>query len=215
MVNDFTIMIPSNRLELANETKKCFSDFNCIIQNGENYPSFSKLINDCIINCPTEIVIIANDKVRGNNIHIEKMIELINDGYGIVGLYAFAFIGFKKDLIRKIGFLDERYFGGGFEDRDMMIRLRESNIAYYETRETPYVYLPSSWEYSKVKNPKASLHYNKKWGEENGDIYRKIDEEKYTYDISTYTGSKFKLSTDKDAIGKGNHSWSNIKIIKK
>ena len=222
---DITIIIPSNRPVLANETKNCFKNYNCIIHDGNNYTSFSKLINDCVIECPTEIVIIGNDKVRGNNSHIEKIVTLINEGYGIVALYAFGFFGFKKDLIRKIGFFDERYLGGGFEDRDMIIRLNEANIAYYETREVPYHNISSSWNYSRIDSL-AEKHYNNKWKNimvvnpeapqtaNMGGVRRILDEEKYNYDISNYIGTEFLSANDVKAIGKGNHFWSKIRVFK-
>lgn len=225
MVNeDITILIPSNRPVLANETKNCFKNYDCIIHDGKKYPSFSKLINDCIIECPTEIVIIANDKVRGNNSHVEKMVGLINEGYGIVGLYAFGFFGFKKDLIRKIGFFDERYLGGGFEDRDMIIRLNEANIAYYETRETPYLNITSSWNYTRIDSL-AEKHYNNKWKDcmvvnpdapqtaNTGGIKRMLNEENYEYKIGEYLGSNFMLGNNNEAKNYGNIYWSKLKVV--
>ena len=58
-----------------------------------------------------EIVIIMNHKIRAKPLDIWKMVKLIYEGYGLVCMRNFYFYGFKKDLIRKIGFFDERYIG--------------------------------------------------------------------------------------------------------
>lgn len=127
----YNIWILSNRPELAEDTKKSFLPYDATIFDGSGYESYSKLVNHCIVKSKDEIVIIINDKIRGNYKDIDKMLKLINDGYGIVGLYRFGFVGFKKDFIRKIGWYDERFIGGGYEDSDFNIRMKESDIGYY------------------------------------------------------------------------------------
>ena len=78
--------------------------------------------------------------------NIDKILNYINDGYGLVALYRFAFFGFFKELIRRIGFMDERYIGGGYEDCDFLRRLIEHNISYIEEESIEYIFKPSLWQ---------------------------------------------------------------------
>lgn len=186
MNQNFNIIIPSNRPEMASETKKCLHEFDCIIHDGNGYSSFSKLINDCILKADKEIVIIANDKVRPSSSHIKKMIYLLNKGFGLVGLYRFGFFGFTKNLIRTIGFFDERFIGGGYEDADFGKRCLEANIAIYESPETPYINnLKSSWNYSR-----AEIFNKQKWYQSNDTWNRLLPEEIYTYDLGEKTNEE-------------------------
>ena len=131
-MNDYTIQITSNRPHLAKETIESFKPIKANYFNGEGYPSCSQLWNHAIVDAKTEIVIISNDKAGPTVRHVNKMLKLIDDGYGVAGR-TFGFFGFKKELIRKIGFFDERYHGGGHEDVDFTRRLKDANIAIYET----------------------------------------------------------------------------------
>lgn len=197
-INMYDIWIPSCRPELAEETKKHFFPYDAVIFDGSGYESFSKLINHCIVRSTNEIVIIISDKVRGKPEDIVRMLGLINSGYGMVCLSIFCFFGFKKDLIRKIGWMDERYLAGGWEDADYLRRMKEANIGFYYEKEVPVVKLQSSWGYCKpngseidIKSP-ARKHYLDKWGEiDKISFTRNMEEETYTYNIGKYQGSSF------------------------
>lgn len=186
MPKDYTIIVPSSRDKMKDETISHLIKIgeNPVYKNGKNYPSFSKLINDCVIECPTEIIIICNDKARPKKEDIEKMLKLINDGYGFVGLYAWGFFGFKKELFRRVGFLDERFIGGGYEDCDYMRRMLESNVSMYNVFEIEYQEIGSSWT-------RTITHYNNKWIHGDGFIKRLIAEEEYNYDLGEETNSDF------------------------
>ena len=112
--------------------------------NGENYPSFSKLVNDCVHTSPTEITIILCNKVAPTDANIQLVIDKLNQGFAFVGLFDFRFFGIKKQLFRQIGPLDEN-FPGGFEDDDFIIRLIANNLACYITMEAHHVWGPSTW----------------------------------------------------------------------
>lgn len=154
--------------------------------DGTGYESFSKLVNTCVATAKTEIVIIMSDKVLPTQSHITKMVSLIKQGHGLVGLYRFGFFGFKKQLMRQIGMMDERYVGGGYEDDDMYIRLKEANISMYITEEAPYTKGTSSWNYKRSRR-----HFMNKWVDTENltdaisskNIKRKIDEEQLNYDL--------------------------------
>lgn len=180
MEQNFDILIPSNRPHLAEITKECLKEFNPIIHDGSNYPSFSKLINDCIVKSKHEIVIIASDKIRPTSNDIKKMLFLLKKGFGFVGMHNFYFFGMSKNLIRKIGFFDERFVGGGYEDVDWGKRLLEHDIALYISIETPIIQtqMKSSWNYEK-----SYQFFIKKWEHTPTNWKRLLPDEIYDYDI--------------------------------
>ena len=201
-MKDISIIVPSNRPDLAVQAKKCLSgNFEVIIHDGANYPSFSKLINDCIVEAKHEIVIIVNHKIRAHVNHILKMIDLLNTGYGLVCLQNFHFFGFKKDLIRKIGFFDERFLGGGYEDADFVRRLIENNIGFYDSTETMVLEMRSSWDKSR-----AESWFYQKW--KDGKLERLVSDETYDYDIGSSRGSTF-LDLSHTVLSKTNADYFN------
>jgi|LakMenE01Jun11ns_1017448.scaffolds.fasta_scaffold9717587_2 hypothetical protein len=184
-----SIMIITHDVELGRPVQESIRPFMSEIFHAPNYPSFSKICNDTIIAAKSEIVIICSRKVRPIHSDITRMLGLLNEGYGLVALYSFAFFGFRKELIRRIGFFDERYVRGEYEDCDMMRRICEANIAIYEERSISYIKNdPTSWD-----NVRAKAHFAAKWEEtwtesgfvnpHAGTIRRKLPEEKYSYDL--------------------------------
>lgn len=162
--------------------------------NGSGFESFSKLVNSCVAACPTETVIMVGDKVTPKAHHVDKTLELLDKGYGFVGLYRFGFFGFRKELFRKIGFMDERYVGGGFEDYDFYVRLIESDIASYISEEVDYMVSQSTWSGSRVSFdwwPKKWRHHwdvGTPWPKM---LERTVPEERYNYDLGPSTHYKF------------------------
>ena len=55
------------------------------------------------------------------------MINLLESGFGLVMLYNAAFMGFSKQLVRKIGWWDERFLLGGWEERGWVWRMKTHN----------------------------------------------------------------------------------------
>jgi hypothetical protein len=189
LVIDYEIIIPSHRPLLSREAQLCFKYFNNRVFDGTGYPSFSKLINDCIVSSNYEKIIICNDKARPTVSAVGKILSMLDEGWGIVALYRFGFFGFKKDLVRKIGFFDERYIGGGYEDMDIVLRLKEADISHYEKEEIDYVYIPTSWNY--VISNLAANHYYTKWSVEGNTCTRRLPEEDCGYDIGPFNNSDF------------------------
>lgn len=215
------IWIISNRSELAEETKNVINH-DAKIFNGDGYDSFTVMINECINMSENEIIIISNDKARPLPEHIDKIINLLNDGYGIVGLFRFGFFGFKKDLIRKIGFFDERFIGGGYEDDDMIIRTKEANISHYMIEEIPYVYIPTSWKYATPDGLSLNMesiarkHFYNKWLISTPhSITRLLSEEDYSnkYNMGEYQSTIF-LPFDKSVMCRYcDKNWIEMNII--
>jgi len=182
MIENINVVIPSNRQHLAIECQNSMLPYKSTIFDGTGYSSYAKIINDVILSHPTELVLVCNDKGRPKPEHIEKTINLIEEGYGMVWLHPFGFGGFYKDVIRKVGFYDERYVDGNYEDSDMTFRLMEADIAMYERFEIEWIKRGSSWNANK-----SGQHFRSKWDKFN----RKIEEEEYEYDLGEYTGKNF------------------------
>jgi hypothetical protein len=197
-MSNYTCYLISNKPHLFETISKSLEPEKLHYFDGTNYPSFSKLVNTCVESCPTEIVILMSYKVLPTADHVKKIVDLINKGYGLVGLYRFGFFGFKKQLMRQIGMMDERFVGGGYEDDDMYIRLKEANISMYVTEEVEYTKSASSWNYNLSKP-----HFMNKWIDTENPLYsplakpsaawvkRKIDEVPLDYDLGREIPTSF------------------------
>ncbi len=199
-MKDYSCFLISNKPWFLEEIQQEAAPEEIKLFDGTGYPSFSKLVNTCVANSPTEIVIMMSDKVRPTQEQIRRTVDLIKKGYGLVALYRFGFFGFKKELFRKVGMLDERYIGGGYEDDDYYIRLKEANVSMYITEEVYYRRAVSSWNYD-LSRP----HFLNKWINTNHPewhpqakrsasfVTRKLSEEDYSqiYNLGNSTGDQF------------------------
>ena len=164
-------MIASHRPEIAAAAMESLAPWPTLLFDGRGAPSCSWVWNQCTLLCPTETVVICNEKARPTPAHVEKVLALLNDGFGVVGLYRFGFFGFQKELLRRIGFFDERYTGGWYEDNDFLLRLDEADVASYMSNEIPYLQLSSSWPHDK-----ARAHFEAKWRMANDRWHRSLPE---------------------------------------
>lgn len=157
--------------------------------NGKGYPSFSKLVNDCVFKSPTETVILMSFRVSPKPEHLKKTIDLLEEGYGFVGLYRFGFFGLKKELFRKVGVMDEEFIGGGFEDDDFYVRMLESDIAMYLSHEVEYRTSVSTWNLNHGK--KRILEKWNSWPKRSGIAKRMIPEKNFGYDFGESVPTNF------------------------
>jgi hypothetical protein len=152
---------------------------NRIDRHPEMYESYSELINHSIATSNTEWIILINDRTHPTVDEVEKMIYLLENGYSCVFLYSVGFMGFSKELIRQIGWWDQRFTYGGWEDRDWVFRLKKANLSLYESIESNYDY---DWK-SPLNVPGAVLSgqfWEKKYDTSNSEIvYQKLPEEDY------------------------------------
>jgi len=197
-MDDYSIYLITHKHEHHERIQKEIEPEKLHLFDGTGYDSFSRLINECTVSAPTETVIMMSYKVTPNIGHIKQTLELLDKGYAFVALYRFGFFGFRKELFRKIGFMDERYIQGGFEDNDMYIRLEEANLAGYIVTEMPFSNSPSTWgDYTP-----GFMHFKKKWGVTHpgpSEVTRLLEEEKYDYDLGPSKNIDF-LSWDKSVI---------------
>lgn len=176
----YSLYVISNKPHLFDPIVKSLAPERVIYFDGSGCKSFSRLVNTCVTHCRTEMIIIMSDKVLPTADHVKKTIDLLQKGYAFVALYRFAFFGFKKELMRKIGMMDENHVGGGYEDEDFYIRLIEHNLSMYVTHDVPYSAAPSSW------NPELARDYHfRKWqyNPHTNVLQRMLADPKLDYDL--------------------------------
>ncbi len=162
------------------------------------YPTYSELINHSVATSPTEWVILINDRCHPTVEEVKKMLGLLESGFSCVLLYNVGFMGFSKELIRRIGWWDER-FKQGWEDRDWVWRLKLANLAIYESQESTY---DSHWR-SPLNHPPGRCetdHLNAKYVFSNNSVIKKLKEENYRWDGS--------LGEENEEIAKSWMDWN-------
>jgi hypothetical protein len=87
------------------------------------YMSFSQMVNDAIDDTDSEFMIFCNPKTNFVADDIETIIHKLSNGYCFASVVNFGFFGFSKELIRRIGMMDETFINGEWEDIDMAVRL--------------------------------------------------------------------------------------------
>jgi len=102
------------------------------------YPSYSQLVNHAIATSPSEVMLLLNDRTIPKLEEAEKIINHLENGFACSFIYNVGFMGFTKELVRTIGWWDERFLNGGWEDRDWVFRMRLANLALYESLEGEY-----------------------------------------------------------------------------
>lgn len=155
--NELDFVIPTNSAPRAQGVARSIS---CDVRifNGTGYPSYAKLWNDCVRSSTKEIVLICGDKAHPTDRDLDKMLQLLRVGFGSVQLYCLGIHCFYKDLINQIGWMDERFSGGGGEHPDFLLRHKEANIAYYESLEVEYDLRPTTW-----KSEESYVFLHQKW----------------------------------------------------
>jgi hypothetical protein len=116
-------------------------------------------------------------------------------------------MGFSKELIRVIGWWDERFYGGGFEDDDFVLRLRLNNLAYYESLEGTYeMHWKSPLQPEDGRSCiKSEPFFNKKWESSTNQLKKVLSEEIYT----KYDG---KIGDKREDISSNWKQWEESKI---
>lgn len=145
------------------------------------YPSYSQLINHAIVTSHTEYIFFINDRTFPKPHEIKKMLEHLENGFAWTTLWGVAFMAFSKELVRKIGWWDERFVNGGWEDRDWVWRLKEANLAIYESHEASY---DQSWKshLNVAGGHQSTPFWLKKWNGDRQDVVLKnISDEQYAH----------------------------------
>jgi len=100
-------------------------------RNPGKYTSFSQMVNDAIDDTDSEFMIFCNPKTNFISDDVEIIIDKLSNGYCFASVVNFGFFGFSKELIRRIGMMDENFIDGEYEDFDFIIRLNHFGKAIY------------------------------------------------------------------------------------
>ncbi len=136
--------------------------------------SLSHLWNQLIRRARYSDLFILNDKARPSRRKIQKALRLSRAGIGFVGLYRFGCFYLSKYLIYKVGWFEERFADGGYEDDDFMRKVAEANIALYENEEVSYLQKPSLYRHQKSK-----IFFEKKWSGPLNNVRKLKDIDRY------------------------------------
>jgi len=175
---DFDVVVPTHRKEKALKIIEDLKPIKVRHFDGTGYNSFSKLVNHVIISSDKEQIIWVSDKMVIKPVEVEKMMNLMNDKFSLVCFHNFNFFGFKKQLIREVGFWDERFVGGEMSDCDFLRRVKLKNLAVYMSFESYKIQEGSSWHGGNVY-----AFYKQKWLETDVCDYKLLPEETYKYDL--------------------------------
>ena len=100
-------------------------------RNQGQYQTFAQMINEAIDETNSEFMIFMNPKVVANKEDLVFLIDKLISGYCFASLFGLAFFAISKELIRKIGMLDESFSPIEYEDDDFLVRLRLFNKKIY------------------------------------------------------------------------------------
>jgi len=193
-IEDFTISlhcgcsrkIVDNQIEALKPLEEEYNvHWNNRIDRREWYDSYSELVNDAVVSSPTEHVILINDRTHPKPEEVKKILYCLENGFAMATQYSVGFVGFAKELFRVNGFYDERFYGGGWEDDDYVLRLHLNNLAYYESCESNYDY---DWKtplqpQDSTKGEKSGAFFKEKWKISPGELKKVIREKKYDYNL--------------------------------
>ena len=161
--------------------------------HADAYPSFSELVNTAINDSPHERIVLLNDKVMPKQGDLTRMLTLLDAGFGYVGLYSVGFCALTKGIIKKIGWFDERFLGGGYEDDDFVMRMRMHDVAIFDSHECDYDYATTKTKQSvTIPLSGSEPHFLSKWRFEGNLIEKLLPEETYEkYDLSKATTDRW------------------------
>lgn len=178
---------------------------NRIDRHPQMYSSYSEMINHVVATSKTEWIIFINDRVKPTVDEVKKMITLLENGHAFVMFYNVAFMGFSKELVREVGWWDERFLLGGWEDRDWVWRIRQHNFSIYESLESTHDY---SWKshLNKLGGLSSGVFWSLKWDTSSRHVVFKNLEEKNYKKWNLYLGAK------KPEISKSWKKWGQSEL---
>lgn len=158
---------------------------NRIDRHPETYDSYSQMVNESIVTSPTEKILLVSDRCIPTAEEGKWALETLDRGFAMVGMWGIAYMAVTKELFRTVGWFDERFLGGGFEDDDYFLRMKLSDVAVYESIHSNYDF---SWRPPRKDGHAACAasepHFNRKWHQMTDYIARVMEEEKYPhYDV--------------------------------
>lgn len=146
-------------------------------KTSEIYYSFSQIINEAVIETSSEFMVFVNPSAIISTKDIKLMINDLCRGFAFSSVISFGLWATTKELFRKIGMMDERFIGGGYEDNDFLIRLKQADLAIfwrYRTEKYPH------WAFGTADKPILKTQYTgltdsiygMKWFKKDNTLYR-------------------------------------------
>jgi hypothetical protein len=130
--------------------------------------SLTELWNLSIIFAPTDWVLICNDDVTFNRGWLEYLEEqIVTDKYDMIHLFHYGGMCLHKRLILKMGWFDENFRGGGFEDIDYQLRISEAGLRDRVDRSHDYIRTENKVEIGHFMNHHRDVQSNGSWSGEN------------------------------------------------
>lgn len=144
----------------APETKPPTPSAYCVETINYDKSSLTELWNQCIIQSPTDWILICNDDITFLPGWLEYLEEQIaTKKYLLIHLFHYGAFCIHKSLILKMGWFDERFRGGGFEDIDHMLRLSELGLKEMVDRSHDFIKNEGDVEIAHfIKHHKKSYH---------------------------------------------------------
>lgn len=155
---------------------------NRIDRHPGTYNSYSQMLNESIVTSPTERILLVSDRCLPTACEGKIAIDFLNQGYAMAGMWGIAYMAVTKELFRTVGWFDERFLGGGYEDDDYTLRMKIADVAVYESIHSNYDF---SWRPPRKDGHAACAasepHFLKKWHQTHDCITKVIHEEEYTH----------------------------------
>jgi hypothetical protein len=134
--------------------------------------SLTELWNWCIMLAPTDWVLICNDDTTFNPGWVEYLEEQIaTDKYDMIHLFHYGGMCIHKRLILKMGWFDENFRGGGFEDIDYQLRISEAGLKDRIDRSHDFLRKEGTVEIGHFMNHHRDVQANGSWSGENNADY--------------------------------------------
>lgn len=153
--------------EEVNFTRPLISDSINVIHNLYK-SSLAQLWNQCIINAPTDWVLVCNDDAIFKQGWLEYLTkQIFSDKYKQINLLNYGGMCLHKSWIVRIGWFDEQFEGGGYEDVDYQLRISELKQKHLVDMSNDFVFLEHRKDSSDGcdwEGRNNSIHIVNKWG---------------------------------------------------
>lgn len=116
---------------------KYINEFHTYHDNG-----CGELWNKLIMASPTDWVLITQDDIVFKPGWLDYLEKQIDTGkYIKINLFAYSAFCIHKSIINMVGWFDERYRGGGFEDIDYQLRINEAGLKNMVDRSHDFIHM--------------------------------------------------------------------------
>lgn len=144
--------------------------------------------NKALIFAPTDWVLLCNDDIEFKQGWLEYLEEKIAAGaHDLIHLFGYGCFLMHKKLLLSVGWFDERFRGGGYEDNDYQLRIMEAGLKSRVDISRDFIYRNGGREIGHFVDHTKYMHqdlslpwkhdnepwFNSKWYKESHHIYRR------------------------------------------